>query len=315
MAPKPFPFPIGVGVDICHLRRLSFILNKQDDYVTRWARKVFTRQEWPSLWQSFDRAIASCNASGPPKSQLSLPNFKITRPEKQNAASHKTQRGPEQSTDILESPLPIQLPPSTLSTSETKWRVLAQYLAGRSVHLTLPLTFLDLQDRWAAKEATVKASRQRKLLLKDISIVQCNSHGRVHALISPEHTVEVVMSPEVATKRGLCEAQSPETGTQGQVINGRFVKNTKTTSRHQRDSRFFLRKARIENEDRQVAEVSISHDSDYAVAVCLALDEKSHSKDSFQCIIDDGSGEPFHEPEWGDSGFLEGDDFMSAGRH
>lgn len=137
MAPKPFPFPVGVGVDICHLKRFSFILSKQDDYVTRWAKKVFTRQEWPSLWQSFHRAIASSNASGSPKPQLTLPNFRITRPGEQKPDVHGTPVEP--SINVVGSPPPIHdgLPPSTPSISEYKWRVLAQHLAGRSVHLTL----------------------------------------------------------------------------------------------------------------------------------------------------------------------------------
>ncbi|KAL8890434.1 MAG: hypothetical protein Q9205_001235 [Flavoplaca limonia] len=177
--------------------------------------------------------------------------------------------------------------------SEDKWRALAQHIAGR----------------WAAKEATIKASRQRKLLLKDISIVQCNSQGRVHALIAPQSLADIVMNPEVAMKRGLFEAQYPTAGTLGQVVNGRFIRTTALTSRHDMDSKFFLRKARIKDDDQQAAEISISHDGDYAVAVCMALDEKSDPIDpswkSLQCIVDDGSGEPFHEPEWGDLGYFE----------
>ncbi|KAI4250744.1 MAG: hypothetical protein L6R42_008650 [Xanthoria sp. 1 TBL-2021] len=171
------------------------------------------------------------------------------------------------------------------------------------------------QDRWAAKEATIKASRQRKLLLKDISIVQCNSHGRVHALIAPEHATDIVMSSEVATKRGLSEAQSPGAGTVGQVVNGLFVSNAQTVSRHGLDSRFFLRKAKIKDEEQQIAEISISHDNEYAVAVCMSLAEDSHSRDRPQCIIDDGLGEPLHEPEWGDSGYLEGGNLSSTGNN
>ena len=164
-------------------------------------------------------------------------------------------------------------------------------------------------DRWAAKEATIKASRQRRLFLKDISIVQCNSQGRVHALIAPQSLADIVMNPEVAMKRGLFEAQYPTAGTLGQVVNGRFIRTTALTSRHNMDSKFFLRKARIKDDDQQAAEISISHDGDYAVAVCMALDEKSDAIDpswkSLQCIVDDGSGNPFHEPEWGDSGYFE----------
>ena len=82
-----------------------------------------------------------------------------------------------------------------------------------------------------------------------------------------------------------------------------------TTSSHAQGSRFFVRKARIKDDEQQIAEISISHDDDYAVAVCMALDEKVNSRhcseESSPCTIDDGSGEPLHEPEWGDSGYLE----------
>lgn len=163
-------------------------------------------------------------------------------------------------------------------------------------------------DRWAAKEATVKASRRpRKLLLKDISIVR-NSDGGIHALIAPEHTTDILMSPEVATKRGLSAAQSPDGSVLGQIVNGH---HTQPVPRHRSESPFYLRKAKIKDEDQQIAEISISHDNGYAVAVCMALVEDSQGRDRSQ-IVDDGLGEPLHEPEWGDAGYLEGGDFSGT---
>lgn len=62
----------------------------------------------------------------------------------------------------------------------------------------------------------------------------------------------------------------------------------------------------MKEEERQTAELNISHDGDYAVAVCLALDEASKEKEGDgEPIVDDGSGEPIHEPIWGDRGFLD----------
>ena len=113
------------------------------------------------------------------------------------------------------------------------------------------------------------------------------------------------MSPDVAIKRGLSNAQSPNAGTCGQIVNGQF--NIQTTSPHGTGGRFFIRKARVKEEDQQIAEISISHDNEYAVAVCMALAEDSHSGDRPRWILDDGLGEPLHEPEWGDSGYLEAD--------
>lgn len=73
MAPKPFPYPIGVGVDICHIPRLHNIVGKRSDYVTRWARKIFTRLEWPHLWQKFYESNIPRASSGVLKAQLWLP--------------------------------------------------------------------------------------------------------------------------------------------------------------------------------------------------------------------------------------------------
>lgn len=116
------------------------------------------------------------------------------------------------------------------------------------------------------------------------------------------------MSPEVATKRGLSAAQSPDGSVLGQIVNGH---HTPPVPRHRFESPFYLRKAKIKDEDQQIAEISISHDNGYAVAVCMALVEDSHSKDRSQ-IVDDGLGEPLHEPEWGDAGYLEGGDFSGT---
>ena len=129
MAPKPFPLPVGIGVDICQIRRLSFMLNKQDDYVTRWAKKVFTRREWPSLWQSFHRAVTSSNTLEAPKPQLLLPYLQLIRSDQRKPSLLGTHL--EGSVDIAGYPWIHEPPPSTSSMSEDKWRALAQHIAGR----------------------------------------------------------------------------------------------------------------------------------------------------------------------------------------
>ena len=53
-APKPFPFPIGIGTDICRVNRIAAIL--RHEYIrNRWARKIFTRLEWPALCRRLQR--------------------------------------------------------------------------------------------------------------------------------------------------------------------------------------------------------------------------------------------------------------------
>ena len=51
-APKPFPFPIGIGTDVCRVNRIAAIL-RQEYTRNRWARKIFTRLEWPALCRRF----------------------------------------------------------------------------------------------------------------------------------------------------------------------------------------------------------------------------------------------------------------------
>ena len=48
MPPKPFPFPLSVGSDICSMERIGSIVHAPTSF-NRFARRVFTRLEWPSL--------------------------------------------------------------------------------------------------------------------------------------------------------------------------------------------------------------------------------------------------------------------------
>ena len=52
--PKPFPYPIGIGTDVCRVNRIAAIL--RHEYTrNRWARKIFTRLEWPALCRKMQR--------------------------------------------------------------------------------------------------------------------------------------------------------------------------------------------------------------------------------------------------------------------
>ena len=152
MAPKPFPYPIGLGIDICHIPRLSGLLGRQDDYVTLWARKVFTRLEWPHLWLRFHEAHMQRSSSEISKAQLKLPHIKRIRTQEQrkNPASslvNNSQLLPtESSADEAEQHNNIHDEnPSTNGTAQSstasatqplspaRFRLLAQHLAGRSV--------------------------------------------------------------------------------------------------------------------------------------------------------------------------------------
>ena len=62
-----------------------------------------------------------------------------------------------------------------------------------------------------------------------------------------------------------------------------------------------IRKMLVAEKERQTIDISISHDADYAVAVCLAVDDVQEQ--DLEPITDKGIGDAIHQPEWGDKGF------------
>lgn len=71
-------------------------------------------------------------------------------------------------------------------------------------------------------------------------------------------------------------------------------------------AQYYERRSKVKGTERQVAEVNISHDGNFAVAVCMALDQPGPEVEA-QRIVDDGEGLPIHEPQWGDEGWLDRD--------
>ena len=112
------------------------------------------------------------------------------------------------------------------------------------------------------------------------------------------------MNAKVAAARGLrgtAEDLGPNKGTKyEEVVNGQFAECGDDQKKI-----FFKRSKLYREEDQQVAEISISHDGDYAVAICMSVEEADHKGCIRPFAIDDGSGDPIHEPEWGDRGFLD----------
>ena len=67
---------------------------------------------------------------------------------------------------------------------------------------------------------------------------------------------------------------------------------------------YHKRRSKVIDSERQMAKISISHDREYATAVCIALDQPL-SKATDEQIVDEGKGLPLHEPSWGDEGWLD----------
>lgn len=72
------------------------------------------------------------------------------------------------------------------------------------------------------------------------------------------------------------------------------------------EQRYYERRSKVKESDRQIAEINISHDGNFAVAVCLALDQPDLESKT-ERVIDNGDWLPIHEPQWGDEGWFSKD--------
>ena len=74
MPPKPFPFALGVGTDICRVARLVPVANDAVR-LNLWAKRVFTRLEWPMV---YERLALGLDVTGlDDKQKLNLPSISI----------------------------------------------------------------------------------------------------------------------------------------------------------------------------------------------------------------------------------------------
>ncbi|KAL6717078.1 hypothetical protein ACLMJK_004992 [Lecanora helva] len=273
MPPKPFPLPIGVGIDICRIHRIAALLQNENSR-NQWARRVFTRMEWPSLCMSFNRA----NDSGKWESDSITKENYISDVYLPRLSNHS---------DVLRN---SELYWSAINDKRSKLAGLAQHLAGR----------------WAAKEAVIKAHRHRRLFMQEISIVrppgQVDEDGGPIALVDPVcNTIE--MNEHVAALRGLGRFTSKSLGYGKSLVSGKHDDSESVQGQKGKDA-IFERRHRIQESDRQCVEVSISHDGAYATAICIGFDSPETNSPALR-ITDDGSGPPIHEPQWGDEGFLQ----------
>lgn len=160
--------------------------------------------------------------------------------------------------------------------------------------------------------------------MKEISIIgpdtddedPARGSHKTHVLIDPPTRV-ITMTAKVAALRGLQEFEFKSQSTssldkmlEGESFTGDGHNPIRETSLPDHldgsdESKLYYRRELVKDDERQLAELNISHDGGYAVAVCLALDQKGQDVDEqTELIVDDGSGEPIHEPAWGDKGFL-----------
>lgn len=148
--------------------------------------------------------------------------------------------------------------------------------------------------------------------MQDISIIHqrspqaTNTISQLVALIDPVcDTIE--MDERVASERRL-RGFGPQSQ---ELYKGALIGNADDCENaHSQDEKVakkaprFHRRAKVRSSDRQVAKINISHDGDYAVAVCMAFDPPG-MKPEEKRIVDDGRGPPKHEPQWGDEGWFD----------
>ena len=275
MPPKPFPFPLNVGIDICHVPRIrKLILKDHGHYLIPWVTRIFNTIEYGDV-------------------RRRLHAYKIQAFQVSNG--HGTL--PPRSTDTQGKPNPDQSPEDSFAQWIAGRLTLSSYISQIAIRfICLLRPFLLL--RFAAKEAAIKAHTSRRLYYRDISILSTQLEGfessglqtKPVVLVDPPRAI-VRISNDIAQKRGLLVARSATTqGGESPLDAEGFV----------------TRNIRIREDERRTAQISISHENQYAVAVCMAVDDVWPEPTE---VIDDGSGDPIHEPKRGDEGFQ---DFSST---
>lgn len=196
-------------------------------------------------------------------------------------------------------------------------------LEGQTLYKQLDLEISSLLtmsriNRWAAKEAAIKAHRHRQLYMQDISIsypslppgsipgTGTGGDKKLIALINPPSD-RIEITRRVARLRGLRGFSSKNYGLhQGALMcKDELHKEVQDSEDGSVQSgAHYYRQSRVEESDRQVAEINISHDGDYAVAMCMAFDPLGSTvQEKTKIIVDKGAGLPLHEPQWGDEGW------------
>lgn len=239
------------------------------DWLNAYARKSFSRLEWPGLRHRVAAALDG-----------------------------KDDHGARLYKDMLEQTLLFPIITSNIMKGDERSpeAQLLRFFAGR----------------WAAKEAAIKA-HSRRLNFQDIHVLGGGDDAFAPAnpgqfkpllLVDPPRNI-VWIREDIAGHRGLrgyndmTKFSAPSACYYGRIENGVFVQERTDDAK-----KFFKRQTKIEDEDRQCAELSITHDGEYAIAVCMACTEQFDSKDQKPALVDDGSGNPLHDPQWGDEGFL-----------
>ena len=148
--------------------------------------------------------------------------------------------------------------------------------------------------------------------MQDISIIHQRSSQATSTITQLVALIDPVCDTIEMDERVASERQLRGFGPRSQGLHkGALIGNGDgSEDAHNQDEKLikevprFHRRAKVRSSDRQVAKINISHDGDYAVAVCMAFDPAG-MKPEEKRIVDDGRGLPKHEPQWGDEGWFD----------
>jgi holo-[acyl-carrier protein] synthase len=239
--PKPpflFPFPIHIGTDICRIPRIARLLRPDPpERCIRFVRRILDPVEVASAPLALKKILGFASAA--------------RRVEEESAERLASSRTPE--ADGADNDGVGECLASTAQEGEEKdageedtalWRA-ATFMAGRyaelcmSFHLRTPI-LTKPPSRFAAKEAAFKAHPHLHLGFHDVLILPM---GDAQKLLSGEDTTTKVMS--------VFSSRTPRAPVA-------IIRTTDLAADGERST--------------QVARISISHDGDYATAVCMGFE-------------------------------------------
>jgi hypothetical protein len=139
--------------------------------------------------------------------------------------------------------------------------------------------------------------------MQDVSIVESRNGEKPMALIDPVCDA-IQMDERVAIIRGLRGFGPQSQGFPKGPLIDREEHDSVQVARS--TGKYFNRRRKIKESERQIADISISHDGEYAVASCMAYDPPGYSPEGRR-TVDDGQGPAIHEPQWGDEGWFDPD--------
>ena len=125
------------------------------------------------------------------------------------------------------------------------------------------------------------------------------------ALIDPPSD-RIEMAPRIARERGLRGFVPLNEGLHKKALMTREELRKNVPDIEDSDVRrgvHYYRGSHVNDCDRRIAEINISHDGDYAIAMCMAFDPPK-SVVPEKTVVDKGEGLLLHEPQWGDEGWL-----------